>query len=140
MKTALSAAATWMACRSARWYLDRSSRKDTEYLGGRVRLRTLWNQGAGFGLPIGKQLLPVLSGVAMLSLLARRQEHPVATGAILGGGLSNLQERLTEGGVYDYVQFPKAPKPIRNYVYNLADFAIILGGAGLLRRRPNKRS
>ena len=54
---------------------------------------------------------------------------------MLGGGLSNLMERLLHGKVYDYLQFPKAPGRLKRYVYNLADFAILLGGIGLLLRK-----
>ena len=135
MKTNFSALATWSGCRAARWYLERSSRRDTEYFGGRVRLTTLWNYGAAFGLPIPKGWLPVVSAGALLTLLTQRKEHPVAVGLILGGGLSNLQERWSQGKVYDYVRFPKAPGRWKRYVYNLADFAIFLGGIALLRRK-----
>ena len=132
MKTVFSALGTWSACRAAKWYLDRSSRKDTAHLGGRIRLRTLWNHGAAFGLPIRKTWLPAVSVGALAVLLTQKRSHPLATGLILGGGMSNLQERLAEGKVYDYVQFPKAPGRLKHYVYNLADFAIFLGGLGLL--------
>jgi len=46
---------------------------------------------------------------------------------VLGGGLSNLWERVMHGGVYDYLQFPKAPEKLRRYVFNLADLAILFG-------------
>lgn len=132
MKTLLTALTTWGACRSARWYLDRSSRKDTAYLGGRVRLRTLWNYGAAFGMPIPKNwLLPVSVG-ALAALLPQKCRHPVSAGLILGGGASNLLERVREGRVYDYIQFPKAPGFCKRYVYNLADFAVFAGCLGLL--------
>ena len=55
----------------------------------------------------------------------------------LGGGLSNLWERLKNRRVYDYVQFPKLPKLGRD-VWNLADFAILLGGV-LLALLDRKR-
>ena len=139
MKTVFSALTTWTACRAARWYLDRSSRKETTHLGGRVRLQALWNHGAAFGLPIKKEWLPVLSAGALAVLVTRRRSHPVAAGLILGGGASNLQERLIEGRVYDYVRFPKAPGRLKRYVYNLADFAVFLGGLGLLLPDRNKR-
>ena len=57
-----------------------------------------------------------------------KKHIPVGAGLALGGGLSNLAERLRHGRVYDYVRFPKAPKPANRYVYNLADFAIAAGG------------
>lgn len=48
---------------------------------------------------------------------------------------SNLWERLCHGRVFDYVHFPKAPGPLRHYVFNLADFAILAGVLALLRKK-----
>ena len=59
----------------------------------------------------------------------------MGAGLILGGGASNLYERLRHRRVLDYVQFPRAPWRLKRYVYNLADFAIFLGGVLLLLRR-----
>lgn len=139
MKTVFSALATWTACRAARWYLDRGSRRETTHLGGHVRLQALWNHGAAFGLPVKKEWLPGLSAAALAALMTQRRRHPVAAGLILGGGASNLQERLTEGRVYDYVRFPKAPGRLKRYVYNLADFAVFLGCLGLFLPDKKKR-
>ena len=61
-------------------------------------------------------------------LWRQRRRSPLGAGLILGGGISNLLERLRLGRVYDYVQFPRAPGQLKQYVFNLADFAIILGG------------
>lgn len=132
MKTVLTALTTWSACRAAKWYLDRSSRRDTAYLGGQVRLRTLWNHGAAFGLPVQKNWLPAISAGALAALMTQKRNHPVSVGLILGGGLSNLLERVREGRVYDYIHFPKAPGLLKRYVYNLADFAVFAGCVGLL--------
>ena len=52
-----TAAAVLSACTAARWYLCRTSRRETSRWGGRVRLTELWNQGAAFGLPIGRRTL-----------------------------------------------------------------------------------
>ena len=62
----------------------------------------------------------------------------MGVGLILGGGLSNLLERLRQGKVYDYVQFPKAPGRIKQYIFNLADFAIRLGGLCLSLRKKTR--
>lgn len=132
MKTLLTALATWGACRGANWYLNRSSRKESSFLGGRIKLMALWNRGAAFGLPIGRKWLPVLSGAALTALLTQRKRHPIAAGLILGGGLSNLQERVEQEAVYDYIRFPKAPGALKRYVYNLADLAVFAGALGLL--------
>ena len=135
MLTAFIAALTLGGCVAARWYLDRPSRREKEHVGGQVRLKALWNEGAAFSLPIGRSVVTAVSAALLGVLWARRKEHPVSTGLVLGGGLSNLLERLRQGKVYDYVQFPKAPGRWSRYVYNLADFAIILGGVGLMSRK-----
>ena len=128
MLTVLTALTTLGGCTAARWYLNRTSRRDSEYAGGRVKLRSLWNEGAAFGLKIPRKVLLSLSGAVLGTLWMERKRHPVGAGLALGGGLSNLAERLRHGKVYDYVRFPKAPKSANRYVYNLADFAIAAGG------------
>lgn len=135
MKTCISALATWSVCRAARWYLETGGQKKLEYLDSVVRIRPLWNRGAAFDLPIRKEALPLVSAGVMLSLLGKKRQYPVAVGLILGGGASNLQERLTEGRVYDYLQFPKAPGLLKKYVYNAADLAIFLGAMAMLREK-----
>ena len=134
MKTMLTALAAFSGCTAARWYLDRSSRRDTDHLGGRVRMKALWNEGAAFSLPIPAQALPLASAAALGLLWGGRRRCPLGTGLILGGGLSNLRERLTKGRVYDYLQFPRAPGPLNRYVFNLADLCVFAGGALCLWR------
>lgn len=128
MKTLLTAITTFSACTAARWYLDSPHRGDKEYANGRIRMTALWNEGAAFGLKIPRNVLLSLSGAVLGTLWVERKRHPFGAGLALGGGLSNLAERLCHGRVYDYVRFPKAPKPANRYVYNLADFAIAAGG------------
>ena len=137
MRTTWIAALTLSGCTAARWYLDRGGRRDSTYAKGRIKLKTLWNKGAAFGLPIKRGPLLAVSAALLTFLWIRRREHPVSIGLILGGGLSNLLERLRHGRVYDYIQFPRAPGGLKRYVYNLADLAILLGGIGLLfQKKP----
>ena len=98
----------------------------------------MWNGGAAFGLPIRKAALPAASLAALGMLWTQRRRSPVGVGLSLGGGLSNLLERLRRGSVYDYIQFPKAPGRLKRYVFNLADFAILLGGVCLALRRKKR--
>ena len=145
MLTTIWIAAVLFACTAARRALCRPGRRETVHWGGRVRLTALWNGGGAFGLPVGRGTLAALSALALAALSALalaavlrcRKRAPAAAGLILGGGLSNLWERLRHGRVYDYLRFPKAPGPLGRYVYNLADLALFLGAAGLLlgRRR-----
>ena len=140
MLTALTALTTCSGCAAARWYLDRSSRREADRFGGRVRLKTVWNEGAAFGLPIPREVLPLASAAALGAVWAGRDRlGPIGAGLVLGGGLSNLRERLRRGAVYDYIQFPKAPGPLRRYVFDLADLAILAGGALCVRRGAKPR-
>lgn len=138
MLTICIALAVLGVCTAARWYLDRTSRREREYGRGHIRLRTLWNSGGAFGLPISLKNLTAASLAALGLLWTRRRKTPVGTGLLLGGGFSNLLERLRHGKVYDYIQFPKAPGRLKQYVFNLADFAILLGGLTLVLRRRKR--
>lgn len=47
---------------------------------------------------------------------------------VLGGGLSNLFDRLRRGSVTDYIRFPRLPiKKIARLVFNFSDFCIFIG-------------
>ena len=134
MRTLLTAAATFAACQAARKKLDDPARQETEYADGRVKLTALRNEGAAFGLPVPRKAVVGVSAAALALLWTQRKKAPLAAGLVLGGGLSNLLERVRNGAVYDYVQFPKAPKKLKDYVFNLADFQVFAGAVGLLLR------
>ena len=103
MRTLLTALATYSGCAAARRCLDRPGRPERDYLGGRVRIKPLWNEGAAFSLPIPAEVLPLASAAALGLLWGQRKRCPLGTGLMLGGGLSNLQERLTEGRVLSLI-------------------------------------
>ena len=131
MLTLLTAAAVLAACAGLRRFLNRPKRTDAYFWKGRVRLTALWNDGA-----LKRTLVTALSILILPLVWMFRRRSPIGAGLALGGGLSNLWERLRRGAVYDYVQFPKLPK-IGRYVWNLADFAILIGGLllALLERK-----
>lgn len=138
MMTLLTAALTLAACTAARWYLERPGRRERSAFGGRVRLTALWNKGAAFGLPLGREALMVLSALALgATALFWRRRNALGAGLVLGGGLSNLWERVRRRRVLDYLRFPAAPGKLKKYVYNLADLALFLGGL-LLALFPRK--
>lgn len=139
MISTIFTAAAFSACTAARWYLRRTRRRAVSLLGGHVRLTELRNSGAAFSLPVSRALVISGSLAALAEALRRRKQNPAAAGLLLGGGLSNLWERLHEGEVYDYLQFPKAPGPLKRYVYNLADLTIILGACGLASGKQERR-
>ena len=82
--------------------------------------------------------MAVPSLAALLALLGISGGRGLGAGLLLGGGLSNLWERVRHGRVLDYLRFPRAPGPLKKYTYNLADLAILLG-AVLLVLRPRRR-
>lgn len=131
MITLLTAALTLTACTLARWYLERPGRRERSALGGRINLTALWNRGAAFGLPLGREVLMVLSALVLGVTVLFRRRSPFGAGLVLGGGLSNLWERLRYGKVLDYLRFPAAPGKLKKYVYNLADLSLFLGALWL---------
>lgn len=124
----LLAAAVAAACTALRHRLDRPERRESLHLGGRVRLTGMHNRGSAFGLlHLSRKCLAGVSLVVLVVSLPLCRRSRVGCGLLLGGGASNLCERLGDAGVFDYIQFPKAPGRMKRYVYNLADFAIFLG-------------
>ncbi len=48
---------------------------------------------------------------------------------LLGGAFSNLYDRLRREYVTDYISFVRGPERLRRIVYNIGDFAIMIGAA-----------
>lgn len=140
MKTLLTSLGTLGICTAARWYLDRPGRRDREYAGGHIRLTGVWNEGAAFGLPIPAGALLSLTGAVLGTVWTWRRRSPIGVGLALGGGISNLLERIRHKRVWDYVQFPKAPAPLNRYVFNLADLAILAGALMLAAAEKRGKS
>ena len=109
---------------------------DSQRMASRVEIVDGWlaleyteNRGAAFGLFSG--LAPVLAAVSIAILAALvwhflRQARPplwktVATGAITGGALGNLIDRVRLGYVIDFVSVGPWPN------FNVADSAITIG-------------
>jgi signal peptidase II len=106
-----------------------------EVVDGLLRLRLVYNPGAAFSLATNATvLLSVVSVVVVVVILriSRRLAHPawaVALGALLGGALGNLVDRLfrspgpLRGEVVDFLELPSFP------VFNVADSAIVVGAS-----------
>jgi len=110
----------------------------------------VWNPGVTFGmLPTtgawGPWLLTsvALAIVAALGVWLRRAENPLvaaALGAIAGGAIGNVIDRLRFGAVVDFIHAHAGDWSW--YVFNVADAAIVCGVAalvldGLRPRRSN---
>jgi signal peptidase II len=112
----------------------------------------VWNEGVTFGLlnGLGENGHYVLAGIAILVVLVlflwlRRAEGGLvaaALGAIAGGAIGNIIDRLRFGAVVDFIQAHAYGWSW--YVFNVADAAIVCGVAalvldGLRPKRPDHR-
>jgi signal peptidase II len=103
-------------------------------------LTMVWNRGVTFGLlagegPLNHLILAVLAAAIALFLLrwmARAETRLVAAalGAVIGGAVGNIIDRLRFGAVVDFVDVHAWGW--HWYVFNLADAAIVCGVAVLL--------
>ena len=135
--TAIAAGAALSLCALVRRGLE-AGKGPASLLGGRVLVRRLYNRGSGFGLvPLDARQVAPLS-LAALGAVLRWGGSRLGSGLLLGGGLSNLYERVRRGRVLDYLRFPRAPGVLKKYTYNLADLFILLGAVLLLLRRRKR--
>jgi signal peptidase II len=105
-----------------------------------LNLTMVWNQGVTFGLlnGLGSWSHFVLAAIALLVVAAlavwlRRAETPVAAvsiGAIAGGAVGNVIDRLRYGAVVDFIHAHIGEWSW--YVFNVADAAIVCGVAALI--------
>ena len=108
------------------------SRRDV--VDGWITLEYAENRGAAFGLFSGLWPLLTLASVAILTgVLVQFFRTPspspvaiVSVGAIVGGALGNLVDRVRLGYVVDFVAIGPWPN------FNVADSAITLGVVGLV--------
>jgi signal peptidase II len=100
----------------------------------------VWNRGVTFGLLAGDTLWHRV-GLAMLALAvvaflvrwltrAENRTVTVALGAVIGGAIGNVIDRLRFGAVVDFVDTWVAGW--HWYVFNVADAAIVLGVVALM--------
>jgi lipoprotein signal peptidase len=109
-----------------------------------LNLTMVWNNGVTFGLlnGLGSWGHIVLAAVALgvvaaLGVWLRRAESALvaaALGAIAGGAVGNVIDRLRFGAVVDFIHAHVASPwgDVSWYVFNVADAAIVCGVAALL--------
>lgn len=105
-----------------------------------LSLTLVWNHGVTFGLlnGLGAWSHFALAGVAMLVVAAlgfwlRRADNAIAAlsiGAIAGGAVGNVIDRLRYGAVVDFIHAHIGDWSW--YVFNVADAAIVCGVAALI--------
>ena len=116
-------------------------------------LTMVWNRGVTFGLlsgegPLNHLILALVAAAIALFLLRWmvRAETPlvaVAVGAVIGGAVGNVIDRLRFGAVVDFLDAHVAVGSgvWHWYVFNIADAGIVCGVAVLLAdalfRRPS---
>jgi lipoprotein signal peptidase len=103
-----------------------------------LSLTMVWNRGVTFGMfngigATGQDLVLAAFALGVVGLLVRwmlRAERllvAVAVGAIAGGAVGNVIDRLRFGAVVDFIHVWLFP-----YVFNVGDSAIVCGVAALL--------
>lgn len=103
-------------------------------LGNFVRFTLAWNQGAAFSMPWGGPLFLTVvtsAAVVMVSIFVWKlgKHSPLflaGLGAILGGALGNLLDRIMYGKVVDFIDIGSTGW--RWPTFNVADIAITVGG------------
>ncbi|MBQ7839629.1 MAG: signal peptidase II [Lachnospiraceae bacterium] len=111
--------------------------EESQALGGKIVIRRYHNRGAFLNLGEKKSaLMRALSvglTIAVLVLfictLTRKGNGLLKAGLslLLGGAFSNTYDRLKRKYVVDYFSFKTGLKSLDRVVFNLADFAIMIG-------------
>ena len=148
LRQGLPAAALLLAAdQASKWWilevLDLPERRNVPLLSAGplgLDLTMVWNRGVTFGLlsgdgPLNHLVLALLAAAIALFLLRwmTRAETPwvaVALGAVIGGAVGNVIDRLRFGAVVDFVD--AHAWGWHWYVFNLADAAIVCGVATLV--------
>lgn len=113
-----------------------------------------WNRGVSYSLfradgPYGRWALLGVAGVALAALgvwLWRTQDRltGLGLGLVIGGALGNALDRWRYGAVADFFYFHTTLPvgPLANYIFNIADVAIVAGVALLLYEslRPRREA
>lgn len=106
-------------------------------LGGKLLLKKYHNTGAMLGMgaenPKRTAFVSIIFTVFMsgvyVATLGFKGERTLKTGLalLLGGAYSNTYDRLRRKYVVDYVSFGVKNKRLKNIIFNISDFGIIIG-------------
>ena len=76
----------------------------------------------------GITIIAVLVCVIIKCIKGLSLAGKIGFGLLLGGGISNLFDRIINGGVTDYINLPKCKiKKLRKIIFNLADICTFIG-------------
>lgn len=111
--------------------------KVRELFGGKLIFRKAYNKGAALNFLAKKQefvagfsaALVIVTLLAEIALISKKGAHVLKIGLalIVGGGLSNVYDRLVRNYVVDYISFGVKWKKLKNIVFNLSDLCIFIG-------------
>ena len=109
--------------------------EERKILKGKIILTKYYNKGAFLNfLENKKEIVKIVScvGIGFLLLLFAlalpkkgNRLYKLGLSLLLGGGISNVMDRLTKGYVVDY--FTINYKRLKKIVFNIGDFAIFIG-------------
>ncbi len=110
---------------------------EQRFWGGRLILRRHHNRGMAFNIgdaystPVALMslLLTLAAAVALAVSLGQKGNGLFKAGLaiLLGGAFSNTYDRLKRKYVVDYISFGVRWNWLRNLVFNISDFCIIIG-------------
>ncbi|MCR4588557.1 MAG: signal peptidase II [Lachnospiraceae bacterium] len=132
----------FVADQMAKRYVEEDTRlasptNEVHELEGNLALMRFHNPGMMLNMGRHKQNLVKLLSVSLtivcvivfILTFGRKGSKLLQAGLalLLGGAFSNTYDRMARGYVVDYVRFPKAPGKLKQVIFNIADFAIIIG-------------
>lgn len=110
--------------------------------GGKLLIRRYHNKGAFLDFGHKKSgivravslALTLFLTVLFLAVFSFKGNSFLKAGlaVLLGGAYSNTYDRLRRKYVMDYISFPVQNRKIRNIVFNISDFAIMIGAVLIL--------
>lgn len=120
-------------------FVEKKGKEEVIYpaLGGKLLFRKYHNTGAMLGIgaanPKRTAFVSIIFTVFMSGVyaatLGMKGKRMLKTGLalLLGGAYSNTYDRLRRKYVVDYVSFGVKKSRLRNVIFNLSDFGIIIG-------------
>lgn len=116
-------------------------KKDEKHICEYLKIVPLYNQGAAMGfLKNYKGVLNVITLVAVtalctffgIALKTGTTIEKIGYAMVNAGAWNNAYERIVKGKVTDYINFPKFPGRMKDIVFNLSDFFIMIGALLLI--------
>ena len=100
---------------------------DKPILLGLAHLRKYHNYGAA--LDTGSKKPAIIRALSMALTMGQKGVGMLKWGLslLLGGAYSNTYDRLSRHYVVDYVSFPVKNRFLRNIIFNISDFCILVG-------------